>query len=151
MGLKDEAEDLALAIRVGLESVAAAVAWADAQLAACDQPPHALIEISLAAESSWRDVVQLLRTVPGFSDEPSAVHRLMARLTEALDQRHAEADRIPDILVAMEREQLLGRDAAQVLSNYETACALADAGYLPWEEVELDVRAVLQLCAQADH
>lgn len=146
MGLRDEAAELALAVELGFDSVAEAVDWADGHIAALDQPPYALIEVSLAAQSHPHDVAQLLHTLAGVA-APEALRRLIARMISALDEGHAKAEKIGGVLDAMHRAGLFNEAAAQEWARLEWAGDLAHDGIGTFEDAAIDLGQFLKLCA----
>ena len=81
---RTEAEALAIALKFGLATVADAVAWADAQIAASDVPHVALCNVSMAATRYPQDVASMLRELPGEFDSEAAVRLALKYASSAL-------------------------------------------------------------------
>jgi len=93
-GRKAEAETLRCGLLAGCATVAEAVAWADAVLAAADAPDIAIIEVSLAGRRAPAEVAGLLDAVPGQADGIEVRRRLMSRMLRLLDEEPSRGDEI---------------------------------------------------------
>lgn len=58
--IEEEAAQLQLSLRLGMTTVLSVVKWADAQIAANDEPAPPLIDLSLMKEANSRDVLSKL-------------------------------------------------------------------------------------------
>jgi len=149
MRLRQEAEERAVALQFGFDGVEDAVAWADANVAALDQPPYALLEICLAGKSPRHEVMQLLRSLPGEADESRACQQLLARMSSAWDEQDAKAERVASILHAMHAARLLNAAAAEEWSRLEYAADLVDAGIdSNLDDAVIDVGKLLRLATE---
>ena len=128
MGLRQEAEELAVGLEFNFDDVEDAVDWADANIAALASPPHALLEISMMGKSCRQDVVNLLRSLPGQADGSRACDDLLARMISAWMQKDDKAGRIDNALYAMHKAGLLNAAVAEAYARLEYASRLVDAG-----------------------
>ena len=146
MGLRDEAEELAMAIELGFALVDEAVDWADRHIVAVDQPPYELIEVSSAGRSHPLDVAHLLRAIPGTVDIFATCRRVFARMLSALNDGRVTPEAVARALDFM---QLDGRmpdaDAQSEMSRLNDAFDLAHEGtYGTSEEVSRELREFLE-------
>jgi hypothetical protein len=81
---KEQAEVLRHGLQVGIRTVADAVAWADAIVAADPQPDFAVIEVACSGRRRPREVIALLREVGGECNAIDVIRRAMADLRSAL-------------------------------------------------------------------
>jgi|SRR6516165_2695982 hypothetical protein len=91
---KTEAEVLRHDLNAGIRTVAEAVAWADAIIAADPHPDFAVIEVACSGRRRPMDVIALLREVGGECDAVEVVRRAMANARVAL---RAHPERGPDV------------------------------------------------------
>ena len=95
---KEQAEVLRYGLQAGIRTVAEAVAWADATIAADPQPDFAVIEVACSGRRRPREVVALLREVGGECDPVDVIRRAMADLRAALAADPARGPEIADWL-----------------------------------------------------
>ena len=86
MNLRQEAEELAIALELGFASVAEVVEWADAKIVALDQPPYEVIEVSSSGRLPAPDVAHALRGISGDANVAKASKQVIARMAAALDR-----------------------------------------------------------------
>jgi hypothetical protein len=98
--LREEAEYLRLALAMGLVTPAEVVAWADRQIAALDEPPIELIDVSLAGSRSPVQVMDLLKAIPGDGDLTAAAHRALGRLLKEFRAGGLSPEQVADMLSA---------------------------------------------------
>jgi hypothetical protein len=75
--LKEEAEYLRLTLAMGLTTPDEVVGWADGQIAALDEPPIQVVDVSLAGSQPAFEIMCLLSAVPGGADLTRAAHRAL--------------------------------------------------------------------------
>ena len=143
-GVKNQAERLRIGIRGGWLRIDEAIAWADAEIAREAEPHPSVLDVALAHRRTREEIASLLSTVPGSAD-------MVAVMRWCLH----------DLLVALEREPGLARDAARWLhanawdwlpesefgsEPYVLAdmFAVADEGYGTREEVHARLLAFLR-------
>jgi hypothetical protein len=83
-GQKEQAEILRQGLMVGTRTVADAVAWADAIIAADPQPDIAIIEVATSSPGLPSEVSALLRDVAGEYDPVTVLRGAMSDLRRAL-------------------------------------------------------------------
>lgn len=125
MQARDEAEALAIALELGLATVADVVAWADGWLARETQPHWVWSELALGASDPCDKVLGLLKEIPGALDESNArgllLRRMHSRLTRATPR---------------------GREVAHALFQLAASDALDDPKVIAlgrWADDELDL------------
>lgn len=82
---KYEAERLRLGIRGGWIELAAAIAWADEEIARQPHPDPVLIDISLAGHRHREEIEALLAAVPGQVNPVGVMRRCLGDLLTRLD------------------------------------------------------------------
>lgn len=78
--LREHAEYLRLALAMGLLDIPDVVAWADACIAACENAPIELIDVSLGGTRPRREMITLLGKIEGSADYTAAAHRALGLL-----------------------------------------------------------------------
>jgi hypothetical protein len=75
--LGEKAEYLRLVLAMGLITPDEVVAWADRLIAALDDPPIQVIDVSLAGSRPAVEIMDLLAAVPGRGDLAAAAHQAL--------------------------------------------------------------------------
>ena len=123
---KEQAEVLRYGLEVGIRTVADAVAWADATIAADPQPDLAVIEVASSGQRRPGEVITLLRDVRGECDPICVIRRVMSDLRTALA---AEPTNAPGIAKWLDRlattgalpEEHFGSEAFSLDDAFELA------------------------------
>jgi len=126
-GAKNQAERLRIGIRGGWLRIDEAIAWADAEIAREAEPHPSLLDVALAHRRTREEIASLLSTVPGSADTVAVMRWCLH-----------------DLLVALEREPGLARDAARWLE------ANAQRDGLPESEFGWEPYVLAELFALAD-
>lgn len=145
MSLRDEAEELAIALELGFASVEEAVEWAGANIDALEKPPYELMEVSCAGRSPPAEIAHLLRTIPGAPDVASASRRVIARMAAALDRGSAQPEHVAGALYSMYLNGGIPEpEAESEMIRLDDAFALAHQGvYGSRKDAETDLRELL--------
>lgn len=145
MDLGNDADELAMALRLGLATVDEAISWADDAIIALDQPPYALIEAACASRAPTDELAELLEQVPGERDTELVARRVLTRMATSV----RDGQTTPARAARMLYEMLLwgcspGVDFEGEVNGLDHAFSLADEGI--WgttEDAEHDLRAFL--------
>lgn len=140
-----EAEEIAIALELGLLSVTDAIRWTDAGIEADPHPPFALIQVSLAAKAPPVEVAHLLRSLPGDPDRREVARRLVCRIVGALHHGRVTAARAARILYHMVLAELIPDPSAEgAMARLDDAFDLARGGYFGTvEDAERDLHEFL--------
>ncbi len=142
MTLRDEAEELAIALESGFAKVKDAVDWADAHILRLEQPPYPLIEISTSIATPAAEVVHLLRTLSGEVNTPEVSRRVIARMESAFARGDAGLEKVTRALYQMQLDGCVpDQEAISDMARLDDAFRLAYQGV--WgtvEEVDRELR-----------
>jgi len=142
--LREEAEELAMALEHGFANVDEVIDWADANICAMDTPPFELIEVSTAGRKPSSEIAHLLRAIPGSCDIPRASRKVLRRMAAALDDSRASPDAIAVALYQMYLHERVPEPAAEgEMVRLDDAFALARQGVYSRDDVVRDLRSFL--------
>jgi len=127
--LKEEAEYLRLALAMGLTTADEVVEWADGQIAALDEPPIQVIDVSLAG--SWRavEIMGLLNVVPGEADLARAAHRALGLFLRRLRDGGISLEQAAEMLWAYSNWASVPEDERLWASNFTDVVNCLNLGY----------------------
>lgn len=96
--VRNQAEAIAIGLEAGALVVADAVEWADAVIDAEAVPPPAVCEVATMGGAPLRDVIDMLRRIPGPSDRAVAEVLLVWRLARLIRKAPSRARVAADAL-----------------------------------------------------
>ena len=129
MQLREEAEYLQLALAMGLIDPGAVIDWADNMIAAVDNPPIQVIDVSLAASRPATDIMDLLQAVPGDGDPAAAALRVLALFLQRFRAGRVSLERAVDMLWAYSNWAAVPEDERLQAANFTDALFCAQQGY----------------------
>jgi hypothetical protein len=146
VSLRNDAEELAMAIELGFATVDDAVSWADGKIAALDRPPFELIEVAMSRRLPAAEVAHRLRAIPGTADIPFAARRVISRMGLALQSGAATPERIASALYGMYLAgQIPEPDAEWPMASLDDVFALAGQGiHFSGEKADRELREFLR-------
>jgi hypothetical protein len=122
------ADELALALELGLATVDEVIAWADARIAEMESPPYAFIEVAMARRAPTSEIAHLLRTIPGPRDPQAVAMGILGRLGRSVRSGETSARQAASLLYGMSLRDELPESVAEETSRLDDAFCLALAG-----------------------
>lgn len=127
---KQEAQQMLEVLKLAYEEGAidrnVIVAWADGQIAALDNPPYELIELSTSGQLSWSAFSNLLRSRVGQVSLVSS-RAALGVLNEALVFQNMDAVRVASRLSAVAGDLSLSEKEASLIHHLEIEHELVEA------------------------
>lgn len=127
--LREEAEYLRLALAMGLVTPDEVVAWADRQIAALDEPPIQVIDVSLAGSRPAIEIIGLLAAVPGSGDLVAAAHRSLGLFLRRFRAGGISLEQAADMLWAYSNWASVPEDERLWASNFTDVVNCLNLGY----------------------
>ena len=142
---KSRAEAFRKELLLGITSTKDVIAWADAIVAAEDEPHISVIELSMAVGHGAWEIADLLKAIPGEPSQQLIKTLVFRRLRDVLRERPGELRRFGSIFLSLASEGFApSEDAIGEMYMLEDQLELARGGIFgDLEEIRKDTQEFL--------
>jgi hypothetical protein len=139
--LRTQAEIFAVGLEFGLIDVSEVVVWADRNIESLDDPPLALLDVSMASRANNLDVANFLRQLTGEPNSDDLLRGIIRMVSDSLRTERRTPEEIARLLFLMALDETLpDGDLRKHAYGFDDAFDLAAAGYIEESREELIVQ-----------
>lgn len=144
MDLKDEAEELAIALELDLISVEDVVQWADNKIMQLAEPPFYLIDLSISGQLPGSEIAHCLRMFPGIVNTTAVLRAAMMRMFSLLENSSVRPEIIAKALYVMHLNGWIPDDeASSEMISLDDEFGLVQQGIRTYDSATNRLRAFL--------